>query len=275
MIFSIRRALLGVALSTTLVGGALGTMDSASAAEPASATAIVSHALNGAPAVDGASALAANPTASAGGVTVTAVDKANSVSRHSAGGGQVLTVLRSKSTTAAKFTLSIPAGAQVRTLPSGGVAVFSSKTAYAQLDAPWALDAAGKMLPTSYTIHGTTIIQKVDTTNATFPIVADPSFSLCDWYTAVCMKTSYWETRQISDTFFVGVGAAVATLCGIIPWSPWYVGAVKVACAGIVAAYFYALRGTFDSARSQGRCVQLHFNYTPYVFLRSWGVVNC
>jgi hypothetical protein len=66
------------------------------------------------------------------------------------------------------------AGEQV---PSGqtvdlGVAVAAT------LEAPWAVDAAGKELPTSYELVGDDLVQHVDTTRAVFPVAADPSFGL-------------------------------------------------------------------------------------------------
>jgi hypothetical protein len=44
----------------------------------------------------------------------------------------------------------------------------------AEFNAPWAVDARGDGLPTSYSIDGQTITQHVDTSDAAFPIVADP-----------------------------------------------------------------------------------------------------
>jgi hypothetical protein len=42
--------------------------------------------------------------------------------------------------------------------------------------APWAIDAAGQSLPTSYTVTSDGIEQVVDTTDAVYPVVADPSW---------------------------------------------------------------------------------------------------
>lgn len=44
------------------------------------------------------------------------------------------------------------------------------------IGAPWAVDAAGMSLPTSYEVQGSTLIQRVDTAGAIFPVVADPTY---------------------------------------------------------------------------------------------------
>lgn len=243
------------------------------ASAPESAATAVSRALPSAPILEGAGRINETNEVAGNGVTVTGLDKGNSVTRSAPSGGQVLTVLRRGDT--ARFKITTPDGAKITEEPGGGLLIASDEMIYGALDAPWAVDAKGKRLPTSYRVEGTTIVQKVNTSSADFPIVADPTFRLCDWYTAVCMKLNYWETRRVSETFVVGVGAATAALCSLIPWSPWYVGAVRVACTGIVAAYYWALRGTFLTAKAQGRCVQLKFNIPPTVALRGWGVVNC
>jgi hypothetical protein len=45
------------------------------------------------------------------------------------------------------------------------------------IEAPWAVDARGKSLSTSYTLRGRTLIQNVDTDGAQFPVVADPTIT--------------------------------------------------------------------------------------------------
>lgn len=42
------------------------------------------------------------------------------------------------------------------------------------LAAPWAVDATGSLLPTSFTVDGQTLTQHVDTNGAVFPVVSDP-----------------------------------------------------------------------------------------------------
>ena len=50
--------------------------------------------------------------------------------------------------------------------------------------APWAYDATGRSLPTSFHVQGSSIIQDVDTTGAVYPITADPSLR---WWGSVAV----------------------------------------------------------------------------------------
>ncbi len=250
-----------------------GTVSTAYAAPHATAETLAAQALGARPAEEGATPLTQADSVTAGGVTIKGLDGSDTVSRATKDGGQVLTVLRTSSDVA-DFEVSLPAGAKLVKMGES-VLIAGQDKLLGAIEAPWAVDAKGKSLRTSYSIKGNKLIQKVDTTGAAFPVVADPSFRWCDWYTAICMKLSYSETRWITDTLFVGVGAAVGALCGIIPWMPPYLGAVKAICAGVVAAYFFSLRNTFATARAQGRCVELKWNYVGGVFIRGWYVVNC
>jgi hypothetical protein len=45
------------------------------------------------------------------------------------------------------------------------------------LAAPWAIDASGRYLPTSYTLAGNELRQHIDYTDAIFPVVADPAWT--------------------------------------------------------------------------------------------------
>jgi hypothetical protein len=54
--------------------------------------------------------------------------------------------------------------------------------AVAEIAQPWAIDATGRLLPTSFELEGHTIIQHVDATDAQYPIVSDPSLHPSDSY---------------------------------------------------------------------------------------------
>ena len=59
-----------------------------------------------------------------------------------------------------------------------GTPIDVSVAVAATLEAPWAVDATGQVLPTRYEIQGDTLVQHVDTEGAVFPVAADPSFGL-------------------------------------------------------------------------------------------------
>jgi|GEM_PF-4650327 len=69
----------------------------------------------------------------------------------------------------------------------------------------WAIDATGMLLPTNYEVSGNTLTQVVDTTGATFPVVADP-FPLIA--IALAAKVSAWG---------VAVGAGAFRVASIVP----------------------------------------------------------
>jgi hypothetical protein len=107
-----------------------------------------------------------------------------------------------------------------------------------------------------------------------FPVVASPSFKMCDLWTAYCVKFTKSETKKVNDAMFVSLGAATNTLCGYIPMKGWGV-AIKAVCHAAIAAYFLVLRNTFNKARKQGRCVELKWGIIGPAVLRGWKVVSC
>lgn len=59
---------------------------------------------------------------------------------------------------------------------AASVGLAEDEVPFLAIEKPWAVDAAGKQLPTRYEVQGTTLSQIVDTTGATYPVVADPLF---------------------------------------------------------------------------------------------------
>lgn len=88
---------------------------------------------------------------------------------------------------------------------------------------PWAKDASGKNLPTSYAVEGNVITQSVDHRGAQYPVVADPSFGCGVGWCSMYLNRS--ETNNIANFPATGVGVVtgacakapvgVAFICGI------------------------------------------------------------
>lgn len=81
----------------------------------------------------------------------------------------------------ATFTLDLPSGASL--IADGGgfnIVVDTGETniTLGQVEAPWAVDAKGKELPTSYSWSNGVLTQTVDTAGAAYPIVADPAVTV-------------------------------------------------------------------------------------------------
>lgn len=164
-----------------------------------------------------------------------------------------------------------------RPAPDGGLDLLGPDGALvAQVEAPWAVDAAGRHVPTRYELRGTTIRQVVDhrARGVAYPVVADPKLKFCDLGTAVCVKLSKKETKKVHDAMFVSLGAGVNTLCGLIPAKNPAGIAVKAVCGAAVTLYFYKLRGVFKKAKKAGRCVELKFRVVAAAVV-SGKVVKC
>ncbi|MFF3277517.1 hypothetical protein ACFYWU_42375, partial [Streptomyces chrestomyceticus] len=95
------------------------------------------------------------------------------------GGIRALAVL--KDTTAPReqrYDIGLPAGARLVKLNNGAVAAIAKNgTLLGGFTTPWAKDANGKPVPTSYRVDGNTLVQTVRIANTTaFPVVADPKW---------------------------------------------------------------------------------------------------
>ena len=115
----------------------------------------------------------------------------------------------------AVFHGMLPAGSKVTPATGGDHQVLTPDGTTLTVKAPWARDAAGKSLPTSYTFAAGQITQNVDTTSASFPVVADPTviISLVDPF-GQRVHFSRAETLMLAGV----VGAANRGLraCGMV-----------------------------------------------------------
>lgn len=129
----------------------------------------------------------------------------------------------------------------------GGVTVLdSSGNLVNTILAPWAKDANGKNLPTSYSVVGNRITQHVDTKGATFPVVADPQYGCGVGWCSVYFNRA--ETHDIATGGIAALGGATAA-CGVGR-------AVAVAACGLASG---ALAWTAITADNHGNCVGLSF----------------
>ncbi|WP_411130256.1 hypothetical protein [Streptomyces sp. x-19] len=77
-----------------------------------------------------------------------------------------------------RYDIGLPDGARLVKLDNGAVAaVAKNGTFLGGFAAPWAKDANGNPVPTSYRVDGNTLVQTVRIANTTaFPVVADPKW---------------------------------------------------------------------------------------------------
>ncbi|MFI1105419.1 DNRLRE domain-containing protein [Streptomyces melanogenes] len=83
-----------------------------------------------------------------------------------------------------RVPVELPPGAKLRQEPDGSVVIVPANPdePVAPINAPWAKDATGRPVPTSYRVEGDTLIQAVSFDAATaFPVVADPWWNPFSW----------------------------------------------------------------------------------------------
>lgn len=98
-----------------------------------------------------------------------------------------------------------------------------------QIEAPWAIDAEGKSLPTRYDIEGSKVTQVVDTDNAAFPVVADPKIT---YGAGVYLNLTGTEMNAVSAAAGSILAGGVFVGCTVtnIPVPSVVKTIIKVAC---------------------------------------------
>lgn len=133
-------------------------------------------------------------------------------------------------------------GTHLLLLDDGSVSVSDADGFLGGIEAPWAIDAAGQSLPTHYEISGSTLTQIVDTTGASFPVVADPTVQFFGPYIQVHLNKA--ESRTA-----IGGYAACA---GVLSKSPVpFAKLLQVSCTTVAAIGASQLVGN--------RCISIHY----------------
>lgn len=95
-------------------------------------------------------------------------------------GARILTAIADRSApTTYEYELAVPAGTALRQNSLGYMIIGPTGESLGQLLAPWALDSAGRKLPTHYEWNDGILIQHVDLQHAdiTFPVLIDPAWT--------------------------------------------------------------------------------------------------
>lgn len=122
---------------------------------------------------------------------------------------------------------------------------------------PWAKDANGQPVPTSYAIDGTTVIQRVQVDeNTAFPVTADPTFQgSCGWFTCT-IRLSRGATRNARDAAWI-IGAAGGA-CGVVT-----AGAAAIVCGAAIAPGAVVLAVAAGRFYEEGDCLAINFTHPP------------
>lgn len=163
------------------------------------------------------------------------------------------------------FAFELPDGFTIQ--PSGrfdgslAVTATGGAVVVASIGAPWARDAAGRALPTRYEMQGATVVQHINTTNATYPVVADPDLTQnCGW-TSCNWTFSRWYTKHILKPGIDGAGSIAgwlsgAYMCGKIPMP-----AAVVACVAWVTVNHWVAVFNINTAVARNACFVVRFQY--------------
>jgi hypothetical protein len=106
-------------------------------------------------------------------------EQASAVVQPTESGVRFMTVIDgATAATEYSYRMELTDGASVTHLNNGAFAIVDAHgLPVGGISAPWAVDANGVGLPTSYSLEGSTLTQHVDLSAATaFPVVADPSY---------------------------------------------------------------------------------------------------
>ncbi|MFF0220524.1 hypothetical protein [Streptomyces vinaceus] len=163
------------------------------------------------------------------------------------GGARVLVALNSANApTEHRFTFKLPAGAELVANEEHGYDVVKKGATggmftLGQIQAPWAKDARGNDLPTSYRLEGDTVVQDVATDNGTaYPVVADPKFT---W--GIATGTAYFNKKETKE---------FATAAGVVSWAtrfappPW---------GTIISGYATYIAAQAGIASANDECVEV------------------
>lgn len=123
------------------------------------------------------------------------------ISSYSTGNGTqtLINIASSSASHEYRFPLALPAGSKAALEADGSVAVRTANgEVIGGFKAPWAYDANGKPVPTSFSLEGDVLVQFVRFDDKTaFPVVADPSDF---WGWTVCVAT---VTGEIAGNVFL------------------------------------------------------------------------
>ena len=120
-----------------------------------------------------------------------------------------------------RFTKAVPEGHDAKIQPDGLIRFLDSQGEGAGgIAPPWAVDAAGNVVSTSFALDGDTLIQTVDHDGAVYPVIADPF-----WMTVVVVVLLYAPRVTVAATATyntcarVQCGAAIRAIRENVPKS--------------------------------------------------------
>ena len=174
---------------------------------------------------------------------------------------RALTIIKDSSApTEYRFPISAPEGSMLEVEDDDGtVLIYNNDIYLGEIDLPWAKDANGNAVPTSYRVEGMTLIQTVNHAGAAYPVVADPALKLqCEWWKAMCrLIFSKKLTKSIYNAWFVaGVAGAIEAMkyaCDKLKGKAKLICKIAYTAGGASAVY------KVREAANKGQCFAVRF----------------
>ena len=160
------------------------------------------------------------------------------------GGSQLLVVLGSReSPTSFAFPVSGDAGSSLVQNDDGSVTLLGlvatpdgtvAQVVQGEFAPPWAIDAEGNSVQTSYEVRDMELVQRLHPDEHTvFPVTADPTFAT--GWTGFFVHWKKAEVKWMAGASLVTLGGIVGFLCG------------GPLCAGVVAGIWYGLNSVSNA----------------------------
>jgi hypothetical protein len=181
------------------------------------------------------------------------------------GGIQISTVLAHPGAPRTyEYEFSLPDGASIAPDGEDLLILNGSGEPVAVVDSPWARDARGRDIATHYDLSGDTVIQVVEpTSEATYPIVADPKVTYYWW--GISTKFDRSTTARLAGV--TKYSTLVATACAYVPLAH-----LKAACTVILGAKAVQFHNILASAKRRGICAAINIPYPPLTPV--WAVMS-
>ncbi|MEU5773563.1 hypothetical protein ABZ819_09750 [Streptomyces venezuelae] len=183
----------------------------------------------------------------------------------------LVTLKDAKAPTKHEFEVKLPEGAALTEDGENGFLITKAHGERTEvlgaIDAPWAKDANGKPVATSYHLSGDKLTQTIDATADTaFPVVADPKVSL-GW--SIYLRFSKKEVKDMAKTpMYHFAATATVMACAKIP------NAVAAAgCGAALTAQASSLRGQMQDAAKANQCVEWKVSYVGVI--TNWKRYKC
>lgn len=157
------------------------------------------------------------------------------------------------------YDLILPDKGVLQLERNGSVSILVGRKAVGRIAKPWAIDAAGNVVPSNFTLNGKVLTQRVNPLpHSAFPVVSDPAIYLkSGWVTSSWYLSKYW-TKRIADKVARYANAANATIAAVFAAACAPIsGPGAVVCGAVGAVLGGFAIDQFMEARKRGVCIRI------------------